>query len=98
MHVASCHNSSLGVVERLIEVDPVALLLAKSKEDELPLHKACRGGHLSIIHLLLEKHVSSASECNASGMLPFLLVCQSSGKSQRSIVDRLEFSRRIRKL
>jgi ankyrin repeat protein len=91
LHVACRHGSSLEVVKILIEDDEMSeQTLVADGEGELPLHKACRGGHVSLVLFLMEKHLSSIRLKNSAGMLPVLLMCQSSGK-RRAMRDTPEF-------
>ena len=88
----ACRHNKLSVeaVLLLIEANPDAAT-TKSADGELPLHKACRGGHILLIKLLFDKRMASASERNFSGMLPVFYLCQSSGKREQDIVHGPEF-------
>jgi ankyrin repeat protein len=81
LHVACRHGASLEVVKIFVEDDEMSEQgLVTDGQGELPLHKACRGGHVSLVLFLMEKHLSSIRLKNSAGMLPVLLMCQSSGK------------------
>jgi ankyrin repeat protein len=81
LHVACRHGASLEVVKIFVEDDEMSeQALVTDGQGELPLHKACRGGHVSLVLFLMEKHLSSIRLKNSAGMLPVLLMGQSSGK------------------
>eukprot|EP00588_Corethron_pennatum_P016565 CAMPEP_0194304358 /NCGR_PEP_ID=MMETSP0171-20130528/2131_1 /TAXON_ID=218684 /ORGANISM="Corethron pennatum, Strain L29A3" /LENGTH=851 /DNA_ID=CAMNT_0039055615 /DNA_START=405 /DNA_END=2957 /DNA_ORIENTATION=- len=47
---------------------------------ELPLHKSCRAGDIDVTRLLMTMQPHTVSVRNKEGALPFMLLCQSSGK------------------
>jgi hypothetical protein len=73
LHIA-CEFSSADVVQFLLERDDTLLDHCDSKKNST-LHYACRGGNCGAVKYLLERHVSSASERNGNGDLPFHLLC-----------------------
>lgn len=64
-----------------------------STEDEvkeLPLHKACRGGHGEIIEYILEKDLSKVSKKNKRNELSIHLLC-SKEDIDEGVVDSPEY-------
>jgi ankyrin repeat protein len=59
----------------LLELDDT-LLDQRDKNQDSTLHYACRGGNCGAVKHLLERHVSSVSERNDDGDLPFHLLCK----------------------
>ena len=64
---------------------------------ELPLHKACRGGHLQLIKELIEVHPPSVSVRNNRNELPIFILCKRSGKDDE-VRDSVEYTETIWKL
>ena len=84
--MASLHDLRLDALRNLVD-DLPCTLQAVCKDAELPLHKACRRGHLDVVNELLQRDMTSAGARNSSGMLPLFLLCQLSGKKSADEFD-----------
>lgn len=69
----------------------------KDRLGENPLHKACRGGHLEIIELLLEKDITALRTRNVKGELPLHILARGTGKDS-DVLDSVEYTEAIFKL
>jgi len=69
----------------------------KDRLGENPLHKACRGGHLKIIELLLEKDITTVQTRNMKGELPLHILARGVGKDS-DVLDSVEYMEAIFKL
>lgn len=100
LHLACGSNASIEVVRYLTDswTDTNEDTLARKDEnDEIALHKACRRGDSRIIEYLMEKCMGSISSRNNCNLLPVHLLCDSFGKSSKTLESE-EYTQTVFKL
>ena len=90
LHVACRHGLSFDLVSYLIGLNDTVLTMPDTR-GELPLHKACRGGHIQLINQLMALNAPTVSERNATNELPIFILCKRSGKDV-AVRDSLEYT------
>jgi ankyrin repeat protein len=87
----------LDAIISLIAHDNTTIQTADN-DNELPLHKACRGGHLAKIQYLLDKFAPASGIRNALGYLPLHILIRKSGKADISMMNTPAFTETVFKL
>lgn len=95
IHVACRHGISIDSLNQILTID--GSLWQEDNTSEMPLHKACRGGHLAIIHELLERNISTVQKRNIKGELPVHILAKKAGKSTE-ILDSVQYTEVIFRL
>ena len=96
LHVACKYGVPLDIFNYLICINS-HLLTVQDNRGELPLHKACRGGHLHLIKEIIDLQPSSVSVRNNMNELPVFILCKRSGKD-KEVRDSVEYTETIWKL
>ena len=79
LHVA-CMNSSLDIVQYLLDLDTSTLGKLLDSEGNNVLHLACTHGNWKVINFLLDMCASLAMSVNKMNLLPLHLLCDQTGK------------------
>ena len=95
-HIACRHGAPLGKF-KLFNVSLASSWSMQDNSGELPLHKACRGGHLHIIKEIIDIHPPSVSVRNNQNELPIFILCKRSGKD-KEVRESVEYTETIWKL
>lgn len=93
IHIASRHGLNINAYKEMIG-NNANVFRMKDRLGENPLHKACRGGHLEIIELLLEKDITALRTRNVKGELPLHILARGAGKDS-DILDSVEYTEAI---
>jgi len=96
LHVACKHGVPLDIFNYLICINS-HLLTMQDNRGELPLHKACRGGHLHLIKEIIDLQPASVSVRNNRNELPIFILCKRSGKDDE-VRESVEYTETIWKL
>ena len=96
LHIACKHSVPLDIFNYLVDIDN-QLLSMQDNRGELPLHKACRGGHLHLIKEIIDLHPPSVSVRNHRNELPIFILCKRSGKD-KEVRESVEYTETIWKL
>ena len=96
LHVACKHGVPLDIFNYLVDIDNQPLSMQDNR-GELPLHKACRGGHLHLIKEIIDLHPPSVSVRNHQNELPTFILCKRSGKD-KEVRESVEYIETIWKL
>ena len=95
IHVACRHGISIDSFQQMLTIDDS--LWQQDNTSEMPLHKACRGGHLEIIQELLERDIASVQKRNMRGELPVHILAKKAGKNTE-VLDSVQYTEVIFRL
>ena len=90
LHVACRHDLSTDIFRYLVGLNG-SVLTIPDKRGELPLRKACRGGHIQLIKELMILNAPTVSERNDANELPIFILCKRSGKDA-AVRESLEYT------
>ena len=96
IHIASRHGLNINAYKEMVGNNDNVFRM-KDRLGENPLHKACRGGHLEIIELLLEKDITTVQTRNMKGELPLHILARGVGKDS-DVLDSVEYIEALFKL
>ena len=96
VHIACKIGVPFDIFHCLVYRDSRPLSMQDNR-GELPLHKACRGGHLHLIKELIEVHPPSVLVRNHRNELPIFILCKRSGKDDE-VKESVEYIETIWKL
>ena len=80
-------------IRYLIGLDKTVLTM-QDKIGQLPIHKACRGGHTLVIELIMATNTSTITSRNDRNELPVFLLCKTTGK-ERCFLRSKEWTEKI---
>ena len=95
IHVACRHGISIDSLKQILTIDDS--LWQEDNTSEIPLHKACRGGHLEVIRELLERNVATLQKRNIKGELPVHILAKKAGKNGE-VLDSVQYTEVIFRL
>jgi len=95
IHIACRHGISIDSLKQILTIGDS--LWQEDNTSEIPLHKACRGGHLEIVQELLEREITTVQKRNMKGELPVHILAKKAGKNTE-ILDSMQYTEAIFRL